>query len=71
MFTRSNSTWSQQAYVKASNTDSGDNFGTSVSVSRDRNTLAVGAQEEGSSATGVNGDGSDNSVGSSGAVYLY
>jgi hypothetical protein len=44
----------QYAYGKASNTDLGDVFGTSVALSGD--TLAVGAYEESSAATGVNGD---------------
>ena len=74
MFTRDNAVWQQQAYVKASNTDGGDRFGSAVSLSLDGNTLAVGAIGEESTATGVNGDQSDNSSISSrtpGAVYLY
>ena len=35
--------WTQQAYVKASNTDANDGFGTSVSLNGDGNTLAVGS----------------------------
>ena len=70
VFTRSGTTWSQQAYLKASNTDAGDAFGSSVSLSGD--TLAVGAYYEGSSATGVNGSQSDNSeTPRSGAVYIF
>ncbi|HMS82321.1 MAG TPA: cadherin-like beta sandwich domain-containing protein [Nitrospira sp.] len=69
VFIRSGTTWTQQAYVKASNTDSGDRFGRSVALSGD--TLAVGARE-GSGATGINGDQSNNSFFTrSGAVYLY
>ena len=33
VFTRSVATWSQQAYVKASNTGAADNFGSSVALS--------------------------------------
>ena len=51
--------WSQQAYVKASNTGAGDRFGTSVSMSRDGNSLAVGA---------INEDGGTEN---SGAVYVF
>ena len=69
VFTRSGTTWSQQAYLKASNTDAQDSFGSSVSLSGD--TLAVGARFEDSSATGVNGSQSDNSVSNSGAVYIF
>jgi trimeric autotransporter adhesin len=47
-------------YLKASNTNEGDTFGTSVSLSGDGNTLAIGAWDESSSATGVNGNQSDN-----------
>ncbi len=63
--------WVQQAYIKASNTDSFEQFGTSVSLSSDGNTLAVGTQGERSNATGINNDESNNSASLSGAVYLY
>ena len=55
--------WSQQAYVKASNTDADDEFGWPVSLSGDGNTLAVGAWREGSNATGIDGNQADNSAG--------
>jgi len=72
VFTRSGTTWSQQAYVKASNTGAIDKFGISVSLSSNGNTLAVGAVNEGSKGTGVNGpDQADNTLSDSGAVYLY
>ena len=70
IFTRIGSTWSQEAYVKASNANTADAFGFAVAISD--NTLAVGALGEGSCATGTNGDqtplpGCDGS----GAVYIY
>ncbi|WP_339385756.1 FG-GAP repeat protein [Grimontia marina] len=65
------SNWTQQAYIKASNTGAGDEFGKVVSVSGDGNTLAVGANREDSSATGINGDGNIGGGGDSGAVYIY
>jgi hypothetical protein len=74
VFARSGSTWSQQAYVKASNTgekDEGDQFGYSIALSGDGNMLAVGAIGEDSSATGVNGDQANNAANGSGAVYLF
>ncbi|RZJ25020.1 MAG: hypothetical protein EOO54_07630 [Haliea sp.] len=71
VFTRTAGAWSQQAYVKASNTGAGDQFGRSVALSSDGNTLAVGAITEDSSATGVGGNQADNSAGASGAVYIY
>ena len=71
LFSRTGISWSQQAYIKASNTDARDWFGTSVALSDDGDTLAVGAEAEESNATGINGDESDNSGGNSGAVYLF
>jgi hypothetical protein len=63
--------WSQQAYVKASNTGEGDDFGGSVALSGDGNTLAVGASQEDSDATGIGGNQADNTADTSGAVYLF
>jgi hypothetical protein len=78
IFTRSGTTWAQQAYIKASNTEPSDQFGYSVSLSHDGNTLAVGATGEDSSATGINGDQfADNAPISnpksadSGAAYIF
>ena len=71
LFARNNDDWQQRAYIKASNTDAFDYFGTSVSLSADGETLAVGALEESSSARGIQGNQADDSVRSSGAVYLY
>ena len=69
VFVRSGTTWSQQAYLKASNTDAGDNFGWSVAISGD--TVVVGADFEASKATGINGDQSDNSATEAGAGYVF
>ena len=63
--------WYQQAYVKASNTDVADQFGHSVALSGNGDTLAVGVPHEDSSATGINGDQNDNSADNAGAVYIY
>jgi FG-GAP repeat len=80
VFTRRGTTWSQQAYIKASNTGEagtdgnfgdGDQFGFSVSLSDDGNTLAVGANAEDSNGKGINGDQNDNSMQSSGAAYIF
>jgi hypothetical protein len=71
VFTRSATTWSQQAYVKASNTGPSDNFGASIALSADGNTLAAGAPQESSNAIGIDGDASDNSATNSGAVYVF
>ena len=69
VFGRSGGVWSQQAYLKASNTAAGDYFGISVAISG--GTVVVGASGEDSSATGVNGDGSDNSASYAGAAYVF
>jgi hypothetical protein len=71
VFTKSGAGWSQQAYVKASNTAANDSFGISVALSADGSTLAAGADGEDSNATGINGDGANNSASNAGAVYVY
>ena len=69
VFTRTGSTWIQQAYLKASNTTRLDQFGGSVAVSGD--TVIIGTPREDSSATGVSGDQFDNGANNSGAAYLF
>jgi len=69
VFVRSGGAWIQQAYLKASNTQAGDLFGSSVAVSGD--TLVVGAHAESSNATGVNGNQANNSAAGSGAAYVF
>ena len=71
VYTRSGGTWSQQAYVKATNTNAVDKFGSSVALSNDGNTLAVGAVGEASNATDVDRDQTNNDAAFSGAVYVY
>ena len=63
--------WSQQAYIKASNTGSGDVFGSRLAVSGDGNVLVVGAQYEDSSAQGINGLQDNDSAQEAGAVYVF
>lgn len=57
-----NGDWSEQAYIKASNVEGGDNFGSAVALSNDGNILAVGAPGE---------DGEINLESNSGAVYTF
>lgn len=71
VFTRTVTTWSQQAYIKASNTEGGDQFGSALALSSNGLYLVVGAPNEASNATGLNGDDSDNSAFGAGAVYTY
>ena len=66
IFFRQGASWTQQAYIKASNTDQSDHFGASVALSHDGNTLAVAAPWESSATTGVDGNQSDNSTASGG-----
>ncbi len=73
VFKKEGSDWVQDAYLKASNSEAGDRFGFSVSLSD--NQIAVGASREESDATSIdNTDSSasvDNSNGASGAVYVF
>jgi hypothetical protein len=67
-----NGSWSQEAYIKAPNAESGDNFGISVAIHGD--TLVVGAMSEDSSQSSItNGPGAsaDNSAVSAGAAYVF
>jgi hypothetical protein len=66
VFTRSGNVWHQQAYLKASNAEAEDRFGSSVSISND--TLVVGAYSEDGSVTGGEGDNSDRYAG---AAYVF
>jgi FG-GAP repeat len=63
--------WRHEAYVKASNTGTGDFFGHSVALSADGSLLAVGAAGEASAATGIDGSQEDDSALDAGAVYLF
>jgi hypothetical protein len=80
VFTRQGTRWTQQAYVKASNTGEagtadtfgdGDQFGVSLTLSDDGNTLAVGSLTEDGGSPGINGNQADNSLNSAGAVYVF
>ncbi len=57
VFIKSNGTWVEQAYLRASNPSSGDQFGVSVGISGD--TIIVGSRLE------------DTDIANSGAVYVY
>ena len=69
VFTRVDNTWSQHAYLKASNPGGSDYFGRCLGVRDD--TLAVGAPYEDSGATGFGGNQHDNGMGQAGAVYVF
>jgi hypothetical protein len=59
IFTRSGTTWSQEAMIQASDIGGGDQFGKSVSISSDSNTAIVGAQNE------------DTGASNAGAAYIF
>jgi hypothetical protein len=71
VFTRTGTTWTQRAYVKASNTASGDLFASSAAVSGDGKTILFGAPIEASGAKGVNASQNDDSALAAGAVYVF
>jgi len=71
VFTRSGGVWAQQAYVKSSNAEEYDEFGTALALNRDGKILGVGARSEASAAKGVNGNQNDNSAPGAGAVYVF
>lgn len=61
--------WWQAAYIKSFRSDEMDLFGKSVCLSQ--NTIVVGAPKEDGPSTGVDGDYKKNTVGNSGAAYVY
>jgi hypothetical protein len=71
MFSLKDGAWSQQAYIKASNPGFLDVFGFSVALSLDGDTLAVGAVNEASAATEIDGDQSNDAAAGAGAVYVF
>ena len=71
LFTREGSSWTQRAYVKGSNTEAFDEFGSSVALNGDGTLMAIGARGEDSGATGLDADQDDNSAFESGAVYVF
>lgn len=69
VFKRNLTAWKPQAYLKASNTGAGDQFGRAVGISGER--IIVGAPGEASSARGVAGNQKNNSALEAGAAYLF
>jgi hypothetical protein len=72
VFVRDGSTWQQQAYLKAPNTDASDVFGKSVAISGE--TIVVGAPGESSNQTTIsNGStaSADNTTIGAGAAYVF
>jgi len=69
VFARSGSTWTQQAFLKPTNTDADDQFGSSIAL--DGTTLMIGSCGEASEAQGVDGDAFDNSGFLNGAGFSF
>jgi hypothetical protein len=71
VFARTGTTWSQQAFLKASNTGVNDWFGARVALSGDGTVAAIGAPFEDAAGTGTSARQDDNSATEAGAVYLF
>ncbi|MBL8626116.1 MAG: hypothetical protein JNK64_32680 [Myxococcales bacterium] len=66
VYRKAGTRWNLEAFIKASNSDAGDNFGTRVSL--DGDALAVTAWKESSASAN---DPSDNSTPGAGAAYVF
>lgn len=71
VYRRAGDTWLLQNYLKASNPDPADLFGSSVSISSFGSYIAIGAPGEAAATTDINGDESSNTASGAGASYLY
>ncbi len=69
VFVRQGTNWTQQAYLKASNSRPGILFGFSVGVSGD--TVVVGAYRESGDSKGANGNQNNQNSHESGAAYVF
>lgn len=71
VWSRVGNTWSQQAYIKASNRETSDAFGSALALSADGNALVVGNVNEDSGSAGIGGDQTSTSAAASGAAYFF
>ena len=71
VFRRSGTSWAQQAYLRASNADAGDRFGSSVSISDGGDVLLVGAPFEDGAGRAIGALPTTNTFTDSGAAYLF
>jgi len=71
LFTRSGTTWTQTAYIKAGKATAYDEFGSAMALSSDGKLMAVGARGDSSAAKGINGNQNDHSAPGAGAVYIF
>ena len=71
VYTLDSNTWTQQAYIKPAIHNTDDAFGHTLDINEAGTLLAVGAPNESSDSTGINGEANDDSAPGSGAVYLF
>jgi fibronectin type 3 domain-containing protein len=71
VYALANGTWTQQAYIQSANGFELKRFGSSVAISADGNTIAVGAPNEWGGGHGINPDPNDTSGLYTGAAYVY
>ena len=69
VFQRTGTSWSQEAYLKASNTTERYYFGWNVAISD--KFVAVGSPDEWGASAGVNGNPNDVTLKDAGAVYTF
>jgi len=63
--------WMQSAYIKSSAPNDGDEFGAALALNAAGDVLAVSALNEDGGSSGVAGNPADNSILSTGAVYVF
>jgi hypothetical protein len=71
VFRRHRGAWAQVMYLKASNAETVDIFGSELGVAHDGTTIIVAAPYENGGSSGVDGDQTDNTQRSSGAIYAF
>lgn len=79
VFRKTSGTWAFESYLKPPNTETNDQFGTSLDLSEDGNVAVVGAYSEDSAQTTISNSlgpslttaGDDDSANSAGAVYVF
>lgn len=69
VFELAGGSWSQTAYIKASNAKTDARFGTAIALFG--STIAVGAPGESSAAVGINGDQTSVAAANAGAAYVF
>ena len=71
IFLRNAGVWSAHTYIKGSNNEYEDRFGTAVALSADGTAVAIGSPSEDSSANGIEGNETVDDAPGAGAAYVY